>query len=105
VFYNSAIYIQSFFQSRLGTADYALLVTTSPNYRRSLDTGKAVRMTAAKFKPFMVSVWGFALSNFAYIFNFIFIFKIDVALISETHFTTRTVFKIPNYKVLSHTSP
>ena len=25
--------------------------------------------------------------------------KIDIALISETHFTSRTVFKIPNYTV------
>jgi exonuclease III len=31
--------------------------------------------------------------------NFLNIHKIDVALISETNFTTRTVFKIPNYKV------
>jgi hypothetical protein len=25
--------------------------------------------------------------------------KIDIALISETHFTIKTVFKMPNYKV------
>jgi exonuclease III len=31
--------------------------------------------------------------------NFLNIHKIDIALISETHFTTRTVFKVPNYKV------
>jgi exonuclease III len=31
--------------------------------------------------------------------NFLNIHKIDVALMSETHFTTRTVFKLPNYKV------
>jgi hypothetical protein len=48
VFYSSAIYIQydtiqysyiwNFIQSRLSTADYALLVIISPNYRSSLDT-------------------------------------------------------------------
>ncbi|PNF35987.1 hypothetical protein B7P43_G02293 [Cryptotermes secundus] len=31
--------------------------------------------------------------------TFLNIHKIDIALISETHFTTRTVFKVPNYKV------
>jgi hypothetical protein len=63
-------YIQSFFQSRLGTTDYVLLVNISSNYRSSLDTWKVVQMTAAKFKPFILSVWGFALSNSAYIFIF-----------------------------------
>jgi hypothetical protein len=41
VFYTSAIYIQyiqRFTQSRLSTADYALLVIISSNYRNSLDT-------------------------------------------------------------------
>jgi hypothetical protein len=41
VFYSSAMhlqYIQSFFQSRLATADYAVLVTISSNYHSSLDT-------------------------------------------------------------------
>jgi hypothetical protein len=40
VFYSSAIciqYIQSFFQSRLGTADYALLFKISLTCRSSLD--------------------------------------------------------------------
>jgi hypothetical protein len=40
VFYSSAMYtqyIRSFFQSRLGRADYALLVTTTSNYHSSLD--------------------------------------------------------------------
>jgi hypothetical protein len=50
----------SFFQSRLGTADYALLVTISSNYRSSLDTWTVVQLPAFKFKPFVVSVWGFA---------------------------------------------
>jgi hypothetical protein len=31
--------------------------------------------------------------------NFVQIHKIDIALISETHFTTRPMFKIPYYKV------
>jgi hypothetical protein len=43
-------YIQGLFQSRLGTADYAL-VTSSSLYHRSLDTWTVVLMTAAKFKP------------------------------------------------------
>jgi hypothetical protein len=43
-------YIQGLFQSRLGTADYAL-VTSSLHYNDSLDTRTVVHMTAAKFKP------------------------------------------------------
>jgi hypothetical protein len=39
---------------------------------RSLDTWTVVYMTVAEFKPFMFSVWGFALSNITYIFIFIF---------------------------------
>jgi hypothetical protein len=31
--------------------------------------------------------------------NFLNIHKLDISLISETHFTTRTLFKVPNYKV------
>ena len=31
--------------------------------------------------------------------------KIDIALISETHFTSRTVFKIPHYTVYHTTHP
>jgi hypothetical protein len=31
--------------------------------------------------------------------TFLNINKIDIALISETHFTSRTVFKIPHYNV------
>jgi hypothetical protein len=31
--------------------------------------------------------------------NFLNLHKIDVALISETHFTTRTMLKIPAYKI------
>jgi hypothetical protein len=63
-------YVQSFFQSRLGTADYAPLLIISSNYRNSLDTWTVVQLTAAKHKLFMFSVWGFALSNIAYIFIF-----------------------------------
>jgi hypothetical protein len=43
-------YIQDLFQSRLGTADYAL-VTSRLHYMDSLDTWTVVHMTAAKFKP------------------------------------------------------
>jgi hypothetical protein len=50
-------YIQSFFQSRHGTADYALLVTISSNYRSSLDTRTVVQMTAAKFENFLFPLW------------------------------------------------
>jgi hypothetical protein len=45
VFYSSAMYIQyvqSFFQSRLGKADYALLVIISSNFRSSLEVGLLV---------------------------------------------------------------
>jgi hypothetical protein len=47
MFYSSAMYIlvqyiQGFFQSRLGIADYALLVIMSSNYRSSLDTSTFV---------------------------------------------------------------
>jgi exonuclease III len=31
--------------------------------------------------------------------TFLNIHKIDIALISETHFTTRTMFRMPNYNV------
>jgi hypothetical protein len=43
-------YIQGLFQSRLGTADYAL-VTSSLHYNDSLVTSTVIHMTAAKFKP------------------------------------------------------
>jgi hypothetical protein len=43
-------YIQSLFQPRLGTADYAL-VTSSLLHHDSLDTWTVVHMTAAKLKP------------------------------------------------------
>jgi hypothetical protein len=42
--------MQGLFQSRLGTADYAL-VTSSLHYNDSLFTRTVVHMTAAKFKP------------------------------------------------------
>jgi hypothetical protein len=60
-------YTQSLFQSRLGTADYALL-TSSLLYHGSLDAWTVVHMTAAKFKPLIFSVSGFALSNVANIY-------------------------------------
>jgi hypothetical protein len=62
-------YIQGLFQSRLSTADYAL-VTRSVHYIDSLDTWTVVHMTAAKFKPFIFSVSGFALPNVANILIF-----------------------------------
>jgi hypothetical protein len=62
-------YTQGFFQSRLGTADYAL-VTSSLHYIDSLVTWTVIHMTAAKFKPLIFSVSGFALSNVANIFIF-----------------------------------
>jgi hypothetical protein len=42
-------------QSRLGTADYAL-VTSSLHYNDSLDTWTVVHMTAAKFEPLIFAV-------------------------------------------------
>jgi hypothetical protein len=42
----------------------------SSNYRKSLDTWTVVQMTAAKIKPFIFRVCGFALSNIAHIFIF-----------------------------------
>jgi hypothetical protein len=62
-------YIQGLFQSRLGTADYAP-VTSSLHYNDSLDTWTVICLTAAKFKPLIFSVSGFALSNVANIFIF-----------------------------------
>jgi hypothetical protein len=62
-------YIQDLFQSRLGTADYAL-VTSSLHYHDSLHTWTVVHMTTAKFKPLIFSVSGFALSSVANIFIF-----------------------------------
>jgi hypothetical protein len=43
-------YKQGLFQSRLGTADYAL-VTSSFHYNDSLVTWTVIHMTAAKFNP------------------------------------------------------
>jgi hypothetical protein len=62
-------YIQELFHSRLGTADYAL-VTSSLHYNDNLDTLTVIYMTAAKFKPLIFSVSGFALSNVANILIF-----------------------------------
>jgi hypothetical protein len=71
VIHISDMYIQcikSFFQSRLGTADYAPLFTSSSRYHGSSDTWTVVHMTAAKFKSLIFSVSGFALSNIENIF-------------------------------------
>jgi hypothetical protein len=57
-------YIQGLFQSRLGTEDYAL-VTSSLHYNDSLDTWTVIHITAAKFKPLILSVSGLFLSNVA----------------------------------------
>jgi hypothetical protein len=44
-------YIQGLFYSRLGTADYALLLTSNWRHNVSLDTWTVVNMTVVKFKP------------------------------------------------------
>jgi hypothetical protein len=62
-------YIQGLFQSTLGTADYAL-ITSSLHNNDSLVTWTVIHITAAKFKPLIFSVSGFALSNVANIFIF-----------------------------------
>jgi hypothetical protein len=64
------IYVEIFFQSLLLTADYALLVSISSQYHGSLDTWTVAQMTASNFKLLIFSVWGFPLSNIAYIFIF-----------------------------------
>jgi hypothetical protein len=71
-------YIQGLFQSRLGTADYAL-VTSSLHYNDSLDTWTVIHMTASKFKPLIFSVSGSPLSYVANIF--IFMILDDVCLL------------------------
>jgi hypothetical protein len=63
-------YIKGLLQSRLVTTDYALLFTSSSCYHSSSDTWTVVHMTASKFKPLILSVLGFALSNIANIFIF-----------------------------------
>jgi hypothetical protein len=55
-------YIQGLFQSRLGTADYAL-VTSSLPYHDSLYTWTVVHMTAAKFKPLIFLSWASPWAN------------------------------------------
>jgi hypothetical protein len=59
-------YIQSLCQSGPSTADYALF--GSVRYCGSLDTWTVVCLTAAKIKPLLFSVRGFALSSGANIF-------------------------------------
>jgi hypothetical protein len=61
--------ILDLFQSRLGTADYAL-VTSSLHYNDSLDTWTVIHMTAAKFKQLIFSVSSYAMSNVANILIF-----------------------------------
>jgi hypothetical protein len=63
-------YIQGLCQSRLDTADHAL-VTSSLHCNDSLDTWTVIHMTATQFKPLIFSVSGFALSNVANIFIFL----------------------------------
>jgi hypothetical protein len=60
--------IQGLLQSRIGTADYAPLLTNSSRHNGNLDTWTFVHMTAAKFKPLIFPVLGFSLSNIANIF-------------------------------------
>jgi hypothetical protein len=69
-------YIQGLFQSKLGTADYALVIS-SLHYNDSLVTWTIIHMTAAKFNPLIFSVSGFALSNVSDILIFM-ITKISV---------------------------
>jgi hypothetical protein len=83
-------YIQGIVQSRLGTADYAL-VTSNLHNNDSLVTWTVIHMTAAKFKPLIYSVSGFALSNAANSFIFMILddfcllpawFSIEIAVIA-----------------------
>jgi hypothetical protein len=60
-------YVQGLCQSRRSTADYAL-ISSSFHYNSSLVTGMVVCLTAAKFKPLIFSMSGFALCNIANIF-------------------------------------
>jgi hypothetical protein len=57
-------YVQGLCQSRLSTADYALLLVAFAT-TAVLDTSTVVCLTAAKFKPLVFPVSGFALSNVA----------------------------------------
>jgi hypothetical protein len=50
-------YIQGLFQSRLGTADYAL-VTSSLHCNESLVTSTVIHMTTVKFKHLIFSQMG-----------------------------------------------
>jgi hypothetical protein len=71
-------YKQGIFQSRLGTADYAL-VTSNLHINDRLVTWTVIHMTATKFKPLIFSVSGFALSNVAN--SFIFMILDDLCLL------------------------
>jgi hypothetical protein len=66
--------MQGLFLSLLCTADYALLLTNSSRHNGSLDTWTVVNTTAAKFKPLVFPVSGFALSNIANIFVFMILY-------------------------------
>jgi hypothetical protein len=59
-------YIQRLCKSKLNTVDYALF--SSLRYNGSPVTYTVVCLTAAKVKPFVLSLSGFALSNVANIF-------------------------------------
>jgi hypothetical protein len=76
-------HIQGLFYSRLGTADYALLLTSNWRHNGSPDVWMVVNMTAAKFKPFIFPVSGFALSNIARIF--VFMIFVWLLLAAECH--------------------
>jgi hypothetical protein len=60
-------YVQDLCQSRLSTADYALISSTFA-YNSSLASGTVVCLTAAKFKHLLFSMSGFSLSIIANIF-------------------------------------
>jgi hypothetical protein len=55
-------YVQGLCQSRVSTADYDL-ISSSSCYNSGLVTWTAVCLTVAKFKPFIFSMSGFALSD------------------------------------------
>jgi hypothetical protein len=87
-------YIQGIVQSRLGTADFAL-VTSNVHNNDSLDTWTVIHMTAAKFKPLIFSVSGFALSIVAN--SFIFMILDDFYLLWRTWVSFTQYMKFSSY--------
>jgi hypothetical protein len=61
--------MQGLFQSTLITADYALFLIASAT--DSLITWTVVYLTTAKFKPLILSMLGFTLSNIFFLIFFI----------------------------------